>query len=379
MGIKRLRIGIIFNFNPVWMGGIIYILNLIKTLDFLDDDEKPEILLFYRPDLKKFVDQISYPYMQSIPWDFPSVYRGFIRSWLTGKNQFIDSIMKKYDLDGIYPLHDFPVKTKSKTKLVCWYADLQHEHYPEFFRRKKIVERTMRIKFILRNSDDLVVSSHAVKDDFHRFFNIRKDLKIHIYHFVSVIDDLSHLNIDDLRKKYNLPDVYYMVSNQFHRHKNHKVLLLAQIRLKNKGVKIHLALTGRFPDASHSPYMKELHSLIDRNDLSEQISFLGLLPRDEQLMLMKYSRAVLQPSLFEGWSTVIEDAKSLQVPVIASNLSVNIEQLGDKGVYFDPHDDNKLSEILFEYPQRNISDIFYEKYENRIKAAAKIYMDIFTS
>ena len=58
--------------------------------------------------------------------------------------------------------------------------------------------------------------------------------------------------------------------------------------------------------------------------------------RAEQLLLMKYAQAVIQPSLFEGWSTVIEDAISLQVPVIASNLPVNIEQLGDRGVYFDP-------------------------------------------
>jgi hypothetical protein len=35
---------------------------------------------------------------------------------------------------------------------------------------------------------------------------------------------------------------------------------------------------------------------------------------------MKNATAIMQPSLFEGWSTVIEDAKSLQVPVIASDL-----------------------------------------------------------
>ena len=49
---------------------------------------------------------------------------------------------------------------------------------------------------------------------------------------------------------------------------------------------------------------------------------------------MKNAKAIIQPSLFEGWSTVIEDARSLQVPVIATDLTVNIEQLGDKGKYF---------------------------------------------
>ena len=62
----RLRLGIIFNFNPVWMGGIIYILNLIRTLNFLDDEEKPEVYLFYRDDLKTFADRIDYPRLHLI-------------------------------------------------------------------------------------------------------------------------------------------------------------------------------------------------------------------------------------------------------------------------------------------------------------------------
>jgi hypothetical protein len=46
---------------------------------------------------------------------------------------------------------------------------------------------------ILRNSKDLVVSSQAVKDDFLKFYKIPKTLKIHIYHFVSIIDDLPSI------------------------------------------------------------------------------------------------------------------------------------------------------------------------------------------
>lgn len=379
MVVKRLRIGIIFNFNPVWMGGIIYILNLIKTLDFLDENEKPEIILFYRPDLKKFVDQVKYSYLEPIPWDFPSVYNGFIRSWLTGKNQFVDPIIRKYDLDGLYPLHDYPVRTKSKTKLVCWYADLQHLYYPEFFTKRKVFERNSRIRFILKNSDDLVVSSRAVEDDFRKFFRIREGFKIHIFHFVSVIDDLSSLNIDDLRNKYRLPERYFMISNQFHKHKNHRVLLKALVRLKERGANVHMAMTGRFPDASHSPYMQELHSIIDNNHLEESISLLGIIPRNEQLLLMKHSQAVIQPSLFEGWSTVIEDAKSLQTPVIASSLPVNIEQLGPDGNYFDPHDEVKLADILYNIPERNLENIFYSEYKKRIKEAAETFLNIFRS
>lgn len=374
---KRLKLGILFNFNSSWMGGIIYILNLIRTLDFLDDDEKPEIYLFYRDDLKKYTDQIDYPYLHLVEWVFPSVYSGYLRSWITCRNQFVDRILNEYDLDGLYPLHDYPVKSRSRTKLVSWYADLQQEYYPEFFSKRKIFERTMRIRFILRNTSDLVVSSHAVEADFHKFFRVRKSIKIHLFHFVSVIDDLAKLDIGEVRKKYNLPEKYLMISNQFHKHKNHRVLLKSLALLKEKGTVVHLAMTGRFPDASHSPYMKELHSLIEENGLHSHISLLGIIPRSEQLLLMKHSQAVLQPSLFEGWSTVIEDAISLQVPVIASSLPVNIEQLGPEGNFFEPHDHQKLAAILESFPGRDLSDRFYQDYRERVTGAAKVFIRIF--
>ena len=374
---KRIKLGIIFNFNPSWMGGIIYILNLIKTLDFLDDNEKPEIILFYKPDLKEFATQINYPYFKAIEWSFPGVYKGFIKSWLTGKNFFIKDIVRQYDLDGVFPLHNYPVRTKTKTKLVSWYADIQHKHYPEFFSRRKILERDLRIKFILKNSDHLVLSSNAVANDFKRFFNIRNGINIHIFHFVSVIDNFNKHDIEDLRKKYKIPEKYFIISNQFHKHKNHRVLLKALVRLNKMGSKVHLVMTGRFPEASHSPYMQELHSLINQNNLGSQISLLGIIPRDEQLFLMKHSQAVIQPSLFEGWSTVIEDAKSLQTPVIASSLPVNIEQLGSDGNYFDPHDYKKLADILKKFPDRNPDNVYYDEYSRRISAAAKSFINIF--
>jgi glycosyltransferase involved in cell wall biosynthesis len=376
---QRFKIGIVFNLNPNWMGGIVYILNLIRILDFLDDQDKPEILLFYRKDLKTFVEEIKYPYLKAIEWDFPSVYKGYLHSWISGKNVFVDKILRQYDPDGLYPLHDFPLKQKTRTKLVSWYADLQHMHYPEFFSWKKIIERNVRIRFMLRNSSSLVVSSQAVADDFARFFKPRKKLKLYVFHFVSVIDVIDGINIEGLKTRYRLPDRYFMISNQFHKHKNHRALIKALAILKEKGESIHLVFTGKFPDKTHSPYIEELHKIINDCQLKDHISFIGVIPRNEQLVLMKYSQAVIQPSLFEGWSTVIEDARSLQVPVIASSIPVNIEQLGPDNIYFEPHDHEKLADILCNFPERNFNDVFYSDYKTRVRNAANTFVSVFQS
>lgn len=374
----RLRIGILFYFSSSWMGGINYIINVIKMLNFLDDKDKPEIVLFYKADLKKFVNEIDYPYLDFVEWHFPSIIKGYLGSWSTCKNVFVNDIIHNYDLNGLYPLHDYPVRTRSNTKLVAWYADLQHIYYPEFFSKLKILERNTRIKLILKNSDDLVLSSQAVADDFASCFNVKSTTKIHIFHFASVIDDMSDISIEKLRDNYKLPLKYFIASNQFYKHKNHKVLLNAMAILKKKGVRLHLALTGRLPEKNNSPYINEVNDIIGRNQLHDQISFLGVIPRKEQLLLMRHSQCVIQPTLFEGWSTVIEDAISLQVPVVASNLPVNIEQLGKDGVFFDPHDPMQLADILINYTERNLKDVFYEDYTTRVRNAAESFVSIFS-
>ena len=372
----RTKIGILLNYSPNWMGGVIYIINIINTLEFLVDEQKPEIWLFYRPDIKKILPEINYTYLNCIEYSFPSIGIGNVKSLLLRRNLFIDDIIKKYSLDSIFPLPDFPVRSHTEVKLVSWWADLQEKYYPEFFSIGQRFGRDFRIKSILKNCDYMVVSSQAVKDDFTKFYKIREGIKINIFHFVSVIDQRSTLSIEELSSKYKLPINYFLVSNQFHRHKNHRVILIALAWLKKKGIIKHVAFTGKFPTASNSPYLKELHTIIKDNQLADQVTMLGVISRNDQLQLMKYSQAVIQPSLFEGWSTVIEDAKSLQVPVIASSLKVNIEQLGDTGRYFNPLNHEELAAILEDYPARNISDLFYENYEDRIRNAAKELIEI---
>lgn len=374
---ERFKLGLLFNFNPKWTGGIIYLLNAIRILNFLDEKDKPFVVVIYNPALKKYVDEIDYPYVEFVPHSFSSIYKGYIDSFLKNRNSFVHDLVVNHKLDAVFPMHDYPVKSKLDAKLVSWYADLQHMYYPQFFSKRKRIERNARIRLILKNSKDLVVSSQAVKDDFLQFFTIPKGLHIHIYHFVSIIEKMPDMSFEQIRAKYNLPEQYYMICNQFHKHKNHKVVFEAVAELKKKGIEVCIGITGRFPSEPDSPYMHELHEIINNNDLKDSIKFLGLIPRGDQLLLMKYCKAILQPSLFEGWSTVIEDAKSLQVPVIAANLNVNIEQLEETGTYFEPHNVAQLASILENYSNREYTKQIYDSYEDRMKSAAYEFLAVF--
>jgi len=270
---------------------------------------------------------------------------------------------------------DFPVRSKTKVSLISWYADLQHKYYPKFFSRLKRLERDMRIRLILRFTDRLIVSSNAVAGDFKSFFHLPSNLEVSVFRFASVIDRFDFTNIDEIRLKHHIPEHYFLVSNQFHQHKNHQVILEALALLKSKGVMPFVAMTGKLPEDNTSPYIVRLKALIKEHELEQQVCFLGVLSRQDQLTLMRFAQAVIQPSLFEGWSTVIEDAISLQTPVIAADLPVNLEQLGDTGIFFPKNDAFELAKTLSEYPERpDFNTEVYEPYDVHIRKAANSFL-----
>jgi glycosyltransferase involved in cell wall biosynthesis len=67
--------------------------------------------------------------------------------------------------------------------------------------------------------------------------------------------------------------------------------------------------------------------LIEEKGLQGYIHILGLIPKRDQLEIMRESLAVVQATLFEGGpgGGSVYDAISLNVPVIASDIPVNRE------------------------------------------------------
>ncbi len=65
---------------------------------------------------------------------------------------------------------------------------------------------------------------------------------------------------------------------------------------------------------------------------------LRYLPRDMLLRLIRSARAVLFPSLYEGFGLPVLEAIQLGTPVISSNISALPEVVGGGGILVDPYD-----------------------------------------
>ena len=88
---------------------------------------------------------------------------------------------------------------------------------------------------------------------------------------------------------------------------------------------------------------------------------------------MKKAEGIIQPSLFEGWSTVVEDAKAMNQTVVASNLNVHIEQLDCNAIFFDPNNVKSLAEKLLNYSKLTVDFQYNEAYKIKF---AKEFMNL---
>jgi len=100
-----------------------------------------------------------------------------------------------------------------------------------------------------------------------------------------------------------------------------------------------------------------LQNYVLQNNIQDNVRFLGFIDRIDQLALMKHSQAIIQPSLFEGWSTVVEDVKAMNQSLILSDIRVHREQIIRNVVFFEPENTVQLAKILENYkPKSEISD-----------------------
>jgi len=367
--VKRKRIGLIFSYNENWIAGAYYIMNIIHSLNTLPDKDKPIITILSESignfDIVK--NETAYPYLKffKIPLEIKkySILNRIINK-ITLKF-FNYKIIKKGHiqprLDFVYPsiLKKF---NYSKVKKTYWIPDFQEDYLPHFFSEEEVIERKTFQKNVVCNCDLVVFSSVDSQNDFNRLYPNAKPNQF-VLNFAVVHPNISEQIIEKLLEKYTLPQQYFFSPNQFWAHKNHAIILKAIKLLKNKGVDVCIAFSGKENDYRNTENFETLKLFIKENNLEDNIKFLGFIPREEQLSLMKNSVAIIQPSLFEGWSTVVEDAIALNKFIILSNLKVHKEQIDKNVCFFDRNNEKELAIIIEKYLKNSpiITPINYKK------------------
>lgn len=144
----------------------------------------------------------------------------------------------------------------------------------------------------------------------------------------------------DVRARYGIEGPFFLCSNQFWKHKNHRVVLKAVALARAQGRPVRFVFTGDTSDYRHPEYYPGLLAEIDQEGIAGDVRIAGFIPKTDQVGLMREAVAVVQPSLFEGGpgGGSIYNAVALGRPAIVSDLPVNREIEGLVTHFFDPSD-----------------------------------------
>lgn len=334
-----------------WLGGSLYIDNLLAALSALPLEFRPMVRLQMlssprTPLARKLINHsivvgVTDSWAASLVSAVRRIHRAMLR-----RAPWIGHLSIRSDNQLYFPVFD--AKEPRRTNLY-WIPDLQPHYLPELFDADELVSRMDSFLDIANSRGVLLLSSGAALEDFKKFYP-SATVEPRVWSFCSSIQPASSTTCEQVMERYGLPGKFVYIANQFWKHKDHETAFRALKLLHDQGVDVPVVCTGLQYDRRAPSYFTDLIEDLERHGLKGHVHFLGVLPREEQVQLFRAAAIVLQPSRFEGWSTVIEDAKALGRPVLASDIPVHNEQVAGESnaLLFRTSDASDLAERLAE-------------------------------
>jgi glycosyltransferase involved in cell wall biosynthesis len=331
-------------FGQGWLGGLSYFRNLFSALRALESPGIEPVLLTRAgehtaaEELRPHVATIRIPDLLQPPSGRPAravaraaplsrmLWRGFL-AW--------------HRIAALSHSPPLPARLPS----LGFIYDFQHLRLPELFSDADRRDRDEAFLSLCRSSSLVAVSSENALSDLKAFFPACAS-KARVLRFVANVDATSATPADVLRRKYQLPDSFIYLPNQFWKHKNHATVIQALGILKRRGTQALVVCSGASMDYRHPEHFTRLTEMVTAMDLHQSFRVLGVVPYNDLLGLVRSCTAVLNPSLFEGWSTTVEEAKSSGKLVILSSIPVHLEQKPERSLYFDALSADQLADQL---------------------------------
>lgn len=340
---KKLHLCLNLIADPNWHGGSIYIHNIVHALSKLPSEERSKIKLsiatqdvsFIPDEIKNKADEI---YHDSF------FHLAFYKILRILPPIFRLRIFNFRKIDCYYPAGNLP--RKWIFNWAGWIPDFQYRHLPHLFSKEEYSSRDARNLHLAKESPVLAFSSAHAMNDYFSFFPEYKGNE-YLLHFVSNANEgwLTE-NAEESFLKYKLPEKFFIVCNQFWKHKDHETVIDALHLLKQKGITTYAVCTGATEDFRNPDYYPSLLERAEKLGVKDQFIVVGFISRKDQIQLIRKSMAIIQPSLFEGWSTVVEDGRSLGKTIFLSDFPVHVEQNPPHTFYFKQRNPEQLAELI---------------------------------
>lgn len=187
-----------------------------------------------------------------------------------------------------------------------------------------------RLKWVNKESKLIIVPSIATKNDLIELGFDQNKIRV-VYEAPNLVK-ATKVDIDAVYKKFGIREDYIIAIGANQR-KNVKSIIDAY-HLSKHGKNLKLIIVGE--------------KINTKFEVETGVRFLGHVSDEDLSALLTGSKALVFPSLYEGFGIPILDAFNCEVPVITSNISSMPEAAGGAAVLVDPYDVNSIAEGIEE-------------------------------
>ena len=395
---KKINVGILTDQFIDWGGGIDFIRLILNGLNSINETGDVELNIYvYVPNkselkiklkniIKFFLNKFfGHKYKQQkiiskklFLETFKSIKGNISVYYYNGTEGDLAKKVVQHNVDFVLPVAN-PFISNFPTAWAGYIYDFQHKYYPEFFTEENRDNRDRDFLSMLTLAKTVIVNAKSVKDDITRFVGAT-NAKVVSLPFCPVLN-LDFFKTDINLDKYNLPENYFMISNQFWKHKDHatafKAFRLFLDKIENEDV--YLICTGQTHDGRFPDYFNSLQNLIVDLNLKDKIIILGYIPKQDQLQVLKKCIGIIQPTLFEGGpgGGAVYESVAYGIPSIVSEIPVNVE-LEDETVTFfktgSPEDlcDKMLTIFYSKRVNYSIDELILKNQKARLRMGEQI-------
>lgn len=332
-----------------WTGGYNYLLNLLNLLALYKKDQVTPVLFVgssvAQQDLAEFLAVPGLELVRTEGLDPARRTCALLRAALTGRDAVMADIFKAHQIDVVFEVAKF-FGWRLGVPAIAWMTDFQHLAMPEQFSKAAWFKRDLGFRAQIWSGRAVMLSSDDARRTCEASYPGSRGHTRTVHFSVKQGPDVSFEEARRVADSYGLPEHFIFMPNQFWRHKNHRLVLQALEILRERGQPMVIAAAGKQQDLRDANYFPAFDAEWKAKGLQDSLRLLGLIPYQHLAMLLRASSALLNPSLFEGWSTTVEEARSMGVPMILSNLAVHQEQMGADARYFDRHSAEALADAL---------------------------------
>jgi len=352
----KIQVGLILRQNfSNWTGGKNYYINLIKELSELDNII--DLTIFSTTNITNQLDlslsKCNIIVLKSMGWGKFRRNLNKLIMLITQRDVFLGIALRRHGIDILTHYNYFkPLGVKTAS----WIPDFQHYEIPENYSLILRWKLSLAFALIVKNSDYIFLSSNSMLSKFKEYFPkyCHKGDLLRFCH--------SRNSFPDIHNDLQIKERFIYIPNQYWIHKNHEVVIDAVDILIKKGEKVPIIVfSGNTFENRKSEHFEKILYKISEKALKNQFIVHGFISRELWNYLMINSEFVLNPSKYEGWSTIVEEAKAYKKTMLLSNINVHKEQCPG-AIFFDPNSPadlaNKIHYLLHSENSRYEFDDF---------------------